>query len=503
MASYNDFYNTHLGRAYDVDGYYGAQCWDGYAEYCRYLGVPWSNCTATRYVRDLWEQRHTNGILNYFTEVSVMKPGDVAIFKVCGVTPSSHVAIFHSDAGGGYGWFFGQNQGGSGGAFNLCKLPYSATYDTAFRPKAWSESNTTTSSGYSEKQLINEVGVATLTKAVNKRRDTPTGIIAETLPVGKKLSYTNKWIGNGHRYISWVETEPNGNKYRYFVAVSAGEDYNSERWATISAKETSAPKPQPPKAEPTNKIDTSNVKHWGVDISEHNAKDLDLTQWDFVIIRSSWGTNTDKYFRHFVEVCEKNKIPFGVYHYSYAIDKESSDAETQYFLDTIKGLNPPLGVWFDMEDADGYKKKKGVLDKEHVLEFTKNFCSKVKAEGYYTGIYASTWWFDNWLNEELDDYDKWVAQWDANDGDYHSDTSSMGTIHQYTSVDKHSGIGLDKNAMYVDFDHFKVKVDKPSEEKPSEPQKEPTDDKKELSGMLKTLIGFLKKLLSVFGKSGD
>lgn len=102
----------------------------------------------------------------------------------------------------------------------------------------------------------------------------------------------------------------------------------------------------------------SNVKHWGVDISEHNAKDLDLTQWDFVIIRSSWGTNTDKLFRYFVEVCEKNKIPFGVYHYSYAIDKESSDAETQYFLDTIKGLNPPLGVWFDMEDADGYKKKK-------------------------------------------------------------------------------------------------------------------------------------------------
>ena len=295
MASYNDFYNTHLGRAYDVDGYYGAQCWDGYAEYCRYLGVPWANCTATGYVRDLWEQRHSNGILNYFTEVSLMKPGDVAIFKVCGVTPSSHVAIFHSDAGGGYGWFFGQNQGGANGAFNLCKLPYSATYDTAFRPKAWSKSNTTMSSGYSEKQLINEVGVATLTKAVNKRRDTPTGIIAETLPVGKKLSYTNKWIGNGHRYISWVETEPNGNKYRYFVAVSAGEDYNSERWATISAKETSAPKPkpQPPKAEPTNKIDTSNVKHWGVDISELNGT-VDLSKYDFAIIRACYGEYTDK-----------------------------------------------------------------------------------------------------------------------------------------------------------------------------------------------------------------
>lgn len=514
MASYNDFYNTHLGRAYDVDGYYGAQCWDGYAEYCRYLGVPWSNCTATGYVRDLWEQRHANGILNYFTEVSLMKPGDVAIFKVCGVTPSSHVAIFHSDAGGGYGWFFGQNQGGVGGAFNLCKLPYSATYDTAFRPKAWSESITTTSSGYSEKQLINEAGVATLTKAVNKRRDTPTGIIAETLPVGKKLEYTQKWIGNGHRYISWVETEPNGNKYRYFVAVSAGEDYNSERWATISAKETSAPKPkpQPPKAEPTNKIDTSNVKHWGVDISELNGT-VDLSKYDFAIIRACYGEYTDKKLGQWVSECNRLGIPFGLYCYDYALNDDEALAEARYILKLADKYQPKLGVWFDMEDADNYKKKRGALTKERCLKSCQIFCKAVKDAGWYTGVYSSTWWFNNWLTSGLDDYDKWVAQWDSNDGDYHSDTSKRGTIHQYTSIDKATGIGLDKNAMYVDFDHYKVKADKPSEEKPSEPQKEPTDDKKEndeqsnvesKKTLLDVLYELLKWILSLFvKKQGD
>lgn len=505
MASYNDFYNTHLGRAYDVDGYYGAQCWDGYAEYCRYLGVPWSNCTATGYVRDLWEQRHANGILNYFTEVSLMKPGDVAIFKVCGVTPSSHVAIFHSDAGGGYGWFFGQNQGGANGAFNLCKLPYSATYDTAFRPKAWSGTNTQDASkAYKESQLINETGVATLTKAVNKRRDSPTGIIAETLPVGKKLSYTNKWVGNGHRYISWVETEPNGNKYRYFVAVSAGEDYNSERWATISAKETSAPKPkpQPPKAETTNKIDTSNVKHWGVDLSENNGN-VDVSKYEFVILRASYGEYTDKKLDYFVSECKKHNIPYGLYCYDYALNDDEALAEARYILKLADKYQPTLGIWFDMEDADNYKKKRGVLTAERCLKSCQIFCKAVKEAGWYTGIYSSTWWFDNWLTTGLDDYDKWVAQWDTNDGNYHSDTSSMGTIHQYTSIDKATGIGLDKNAMYVDFDHYKVKAYKPLEEKPSEPQKETTDDKKELSGMLKTLIVLLKKLLSIFGKSGD
>lgn len=513
MASYNDFYNTHLGRAYDVDGYYGAQCWDGYAEYCRYLGVPWSNCTATGYVRDLWEQRHANGILNYFTEVSLMHPGDVAIFKVCGVTPSSHVAIFHSDAGGGYGWFFGQNQGGANGAFNLCKLPYSATYDTAFRPKAYNKSNTTTSSGYSEKQLINEAGVATLTKAVNKRRDSPTGLIAETLPVGKKLSYTNKWVGNGHRYISWVETEPNGNKYRYFVAVSAGEDYNSERWATISAKETSAPKPkpQPPKVEPTNKIDSSNVKHFGVDLSEHNIDSIDLSVYDFAIIRCCYGENTDKKLDQWIERMNGLKKPYGLYVYDYAINDDEAKAEAQYTINLAKKYKPELGVWLDMEDADEYKKKHNAWTKERAVQTCKIVCKAIKDAGFYTGIYSSTWFFENWFNDsELNQYDKWVAKWDKNDGLYHSDTSSIGTIHQYTSIDSHSGLSLDKNAMYVDFDHYKSKIadntqkgdnnENKNDVIEDDTKKEQGSESKELTSLLSMIISLLKKLLSIFGK---
>lgn len=67
-----------------------------------------------------------------------MQAGDVAIFMVvAGVTPYSHVAIFDSDAGSGYGWFLGQNQGGANGAYNLVKIPYSTTYPTAFRPKVF------------------------------------------------------------------------------------------------------------------------------------------------------------------------------------------------------------------------------------------------------------------------------------------------------------------------------------------------------------------------------
>lgn len=145
MATYQEYKSRSNGNAYDIDGSFGAQCWDGYADYCKYLGLPYANCTNTGYARDIWEQRHENGILNYFDEVEVMQAGDVAIFMVVdGVTPYSHVAIFDSDAGGGYGWFWGQNQGGANGAYNIVKIPYSATYPTAFRPKVFKNAVTVT-----------------------------------------------------------------------------------------------------------------------------------------------------------------------------------------------------------------------------------------------------------------------------------------------------------------------------------------------------------------------
>ncbi|KGR72911.1 GH25 family lysozyme [Streptococcus phocae subsp. salmonis] len=142
MSTYQEYKNRSLGNAYDIDHFFGAQCWDGYADYCIFLGVPYANCTNTGYARDLWEQRHANGILNYFDEVNVMEPGDVVIFFVdSNWTPDSHVAIFDSDIDGTFGWFLGQNQGGDGGAYNLVKLPYSATYDTVFRPKQYTNNS--------------------------------------------------------------------------------------------------------------------------------------------------------------------------------------------------------------------------------------------------------------------------------------------------------------------------------------------------------------------------
>ncbi len=137
--NYNEFKRKYMGTAHDLDGAYGAQCWDGAMFYSQCLGYPVFHCGISGYAKDIWLQRRSSGILRYYTEVRQMQPGDICVFMPTAYwTPFSHIAIFDSDAGDGYGNFMGQNQDGVP-EFTIQRLPYSATYPTAFRPKVFEQ----------------------------------------------------------------------------------------------------------------------------------------------------------------------------------------------------------------------------------------------------------------------------------------------------------------------------------------------------------------------------
>lgn len=108
----HEFYLKYNGKTVDVDGYYGGQCWDAYAKYCIENNIPYFHCTTSGYVKDIWNNRKTSGILKYMDEVSpnAMQDGDVAIWTNCTACPYSHIAIFRKDNGNGTGVFLGQNQ---------------------------------------------------------------------------------------------------------------------------------------------------------------------------------------------------------------------------------------------------------------------------------------------------------------------------------------------------------------------------------------------------------
>lgn len=189
----------------------------------------------------------------------------------------------------------------------------------------------------------------------------------------------------------------------------------------------------------------------GIDISEWQG-DINLASYKpgFVIIRAGYGTTEDKQFRNNVNKCISQNIPFGVYLYSYALSDVAASYEADFVLNILAPYKDHvrLGVWFDMEDADHYKARRGFgFNSNNISAICAAFCSKVEAAGYYTGIYTSQSWLA-YLNDSVKRYDRWVASWGSNNGALNNDTSSLGTLHQYTSKP------LDKNVAYVPLDTY-------------------------------------------------
>ena len=210
--SYKDFKSAVLGQSIDFDKTFGYQCVDLIDHLWSCAHYPIIYCSQSGYAKDLREYRITNGILNNHTEVKVMKPGDIAVFReVPGVTPYSHIAIFDSDAGNGYGWFLGQNQGAS--YVNVVKLPYSATYDTAFRPKMWEQVPATPAPTVEvlntiPSDFIRETATFYPNCAIKIReapslRGNDTGLVYKA---GMSVNYDGYVKRDGYCWISWISS---------------------------------------------------------------------------------------------------------------------------------------------------------------------------------------------------------------------------------------------------------------------------------------------------------
>ena len=165
----------------------------------------------------------------------------------------------------------------------------------------------------------------------------------------------------------------------------------------------------------------------GIDVSSHNgyidweaaAKDI-----DFAILRLGYGGGSDggddSQFVTNVKACEDYNIPYGVYLYSYALNSDiDTKVEIEHVSNSLKYANPNLGtkVFFDMEDADGWKKRHGIYDNNQLLNtITNKFCAGVESLGLSCGIYANVDWLTNKLNaqELAKKYTIWVAIWPDN-----------------------------------------------------------------------------------------
>ena len=95
------------GRYVDIDGAFGGQCWDTFADYCiSVLGInPIHNYGGNwnGWAYAIWDQYETNGAKNHFDKISPNQParkGDTVIWTDRHwFYPASHIAIVEGDAG--------------------------------------------------------------------------------------------------------------------------------------------------------------------------------------------------------------------------------------------------------------------------------------------------------------------------------------------------------------------------------------------------------------------
>lgn len=189
----------------------------------------------------------------------------------------------------------------------------------------------------------------------------------------------------------------------------------------------------------------------GVDVSSHNGE----IDWaaakeggvSFAVIRSSFGqSRRDKRFEENLRGCAENEIPFGFYHYSYALTPAEAAKEAEFFLKTVGGEKPALPLFFDFEE-----KEQRALPLETQLEIIETFCKKVAAAGFKAGFYGSKSYFEilkKAAPEMFTKYFVWVAQWN-----FQNTFSGRFDLWQNSSAGKIPGITgpVDTDVFYGDF----------------------------------------------------
>lgn len=138
INSYASFRNAVLGRGYDIDNFYGYQCWDGTALLWQQLGK--SLITGNGLAIGCWDLKRNVNKYDKFdlvTNVNSLKLGDVVVMR------PNHIGFFDG-YDGSYMRILGQNQGGSpkgvydSEGFNIVRISKSS-FAGAFRYKGWNK----------------------------------------------------------------------------------------------------------------------------------------------------------------------------------------------------------------------------------------------------------------------------------------------------------------------------------------------------------------------------
>lgn len=153
----------------------------------------------------------------------------------------------------------------------------------------------------------------------------------------------------------------------------------------------------------------------GIDVSRWNGK----IDWKtvanygmgFAILRiTEKGNIIDSTFEPNYKGCIENKIPVGVYKYSYATTIAQIEDEANVVIKTLNKRKLDYPVFLDIED-----KCQENLSDSLMIKMIEAFRAIIIKAGYKFGIYCGYSWYQNQLPEGAKKYDVWTARYPSND----------------------------------------------------------------------------------------
>lgn len=165
---------------------------------------------------------------------------------------------------------------------------------------------------------------------------------------------------------------------------------------------------------------------------------------DAIIIRSGYrGCTsgkivTDEKAVEYITACQKYNIPYSIYFFPTSITEDEAKEEANWVLSFIKKYNikPCLPIYADSEKVTGTGRSDNI-SKSLRTRLLNVFMSIIRDAGYNYGVYASTSWYSEHLNDSdlLQGCSRWVAQ-------YAGKCTYKGKIDlwQYTSYEPVPGI---------------------------------------------------------------
>jgi GH25 family lysozyme M1 (1,4-beta-N-acetylmuramidase) len=240
----------------------------------------------------------------------------------------------------------------------------------------------------------------------------------------------------------------------------------------------------------------------GIDVSRWNGsidwKTVANYGMGFAILRiTEKGNIVDSTFEPNYKGCIENKIPVGVYKYSYATTIAQIKNEANVVIKTLNKRKLDYPVFLDIED-----KCQENLSDSLMMKMIEAFRAIIVKAGYKFGIYCGYSWYQNQLPEGAKKYDCWVARYPNNDtGELQERLrvpASTGVIGwQYSSKATIPGIPTktDRSVFYKDYS--KSSTTSTNSPKPTTTQGSDTMNKdKAIDALIATAqaeIGYMEK----------